>query len=268
MDLLIVSDRADQLAQAIQSGFAQLGKRAEILDILTAAQLFTLEIVNGKVAITPDLPLILRPTASEVMQKNFDQSFHHGESLSTLWAVAAACQSRVLNRPTPRSMWGLTSFSTVLTHYRAQLELEMPEQFTLNPPVLNPPVLKPQTQAQHQWYLQDMGTFETTVATENPPGQGPYRARQAFRDRHYEMVVVLANRAWRSTQVPLDFLNLESRSIQLLRNLDLEFGVVIWSIQPDLTACTIAKVEPFPTFAQVELVWHDLLISLYEEIFG
>jgi len=262
MDLLIVSDRMDQLAQAIQAGFAQLGKQVEILDTLTAAQLFTLKIVNGKVAITPDIPIILRPTDANSMDHDFDQSFHQGEALSTLWAAAAVCESRVLNRPTPKSMWGLTSASSVLTHHRAQLALKTQERFTLNVPVFDT------QQPDQAWYLQDFGTFETTAATDTPIGHGPYRARLAFGDRNYEIVVVLADKAWRLTQARLDALNLESQSIQLLRNLDLDFGVVIWSVSPDLTTSEIAKVEPFPTFDQVELVWHDLLIGLYEELFG
>jgi hypothetical protein len=258
MDLLIVGEPTDTLAQEIVSYLTKIGKEAVILDAMSAAQLFTIEIANGKATVTPDLPIILRMTAPELIREDLDETFQYGEALSTLYAVATICNSPVLNRPNPRNLWGEVALSSVLTQVRANLTPDTQEIFTLHPPNLtaeNP---------QQQWYLQDLGTYQTTLASKLPSKGGPFRARLSWANPGYEIVVVLANRAWRTTQVPLDGLELERQSISLLRNLDLNFGVVIWSIDSDLTQASIARIEPFPTFAQVQLIWSELATNLYE----
>jgi hypothetical protein len=258
VDLIIVGEAEDSLAQAIADTFTKLGKEVAILDVLSAAQLFTVEIINGKVSVTPDLPIILRVASPQLIRNNFDETFQYEEALSTLWAVTAACNSPVLNRPNPRSMWGQVAFSSVLTQVRANLTPDTQEIFTLHPPKLTA------DDPQQQWYLQDLGTYQTTLASEKPQGNGPFRARLMLANSGYEIVVVLANRAWHTTQVPLAHLELERQSIALLRNLDLNFGLVIWSINSDRDRANIARIETFPTFAQVELIWSELAISLYE----
>ena len=258
MDLLIVGEAEDSLAQAIADTFAKLGKEVVILDVLSAAQLFTVEIINGKVSVTPDLPIILRVASPQLIRTNFDETFQYEEALSTLWAVAAACNSPVLNRPNPRSMWGQVAFSSVLTQVRANLTPDTQEIFSRHP--LNLTSEDPQ----QQWYLQDLGTYQTTLASETPQGNGPFRSRQMLANSGYEMVIVLANRAWRTTQVALDRLELERQSISLLRNLDLDFGIVIWSINNERDRASIARIEAFPSFAQVEPIWSELVMSLDE----
>lgn len=293
IDFLIVGSPDDLLSQAIQQDFAQRGKKVSVLEPMAAAQLFTVAIRHGQVRVSPDLPMLLRPTTPDLMQPDFDHAFHHGEALSTLWAVAAACQSPVLNRPTPKSLWGLTSVSTVLTQQRAKLPVDTEECFTGHrPSKIDLPVdwqvdlpadlpadlnsisgngssSRPDSrQPEQAWFIQDMGNFSVTQAPAVPSGHGPYRSRHTYRQGRYEQVVVLVDRAWRSTQVPLGELGLERRSIELLRKLELDFGVVIWNVTPDLAAATLAKVEIFPTLEQVGWVWDQLSARLYQEIFG
>lgn len=258
MDLLIVGASTDSLAQAIVDTFAQFGKEVVILDLLSAAQLFTLEITKGKVSVTPDLPIILRLASPQLIRNNFDETFQYEEALSTLWAVTAACNSPVLNRGNSRSMWGENALSGVLTQVRAHLIPDTQEIFSLHPLKLS------SDNPQQQWYLQDLGTYQTSVASQTPQGNGPFRSRLSLANPGYEMVVVLANRAWRTTQVSLEHLDLEQQSISLLRKLNLNFGIVIWSITNDQTQASIARIEAFPSFAQVELIWSELGLSLYE----
>lgn len=258
MDLLIVGEAEDSLAQAIADTFTKLGKEVAILDVLSAAQLFTVEIINGKVSVTPDLPIILRVASPQLIRTNFDETFQYEEALSTLWAVTAACNSSVLNRPNPRSMWSQVAFSSVLTQVRANLTPDTQEIFSRYP--LNLTSEDPQ----QQWYLQDLGTYQTTLASETPQGNGPFRSRQMLAHSGYEMVIVLANRAWRTTQVALDHLELEQQSISLLRKLDLDFGIVTWSINKDRDRASMARIEAFPSFAQVESIWPELVMSLHE----
>ena len=261
MDLLIVGNETDPFAQAIQSDFAAQGKTTRILGVLEAAQLFTLNISSGQIQITPDVPMILRPPTSP--PDDADNAFQHAEALSTLWATAAACQSPVLNRPTPKDMFGAVSFSTVLTQHRARSPIDTQEKLTSQLP--NQLVSTEYPQA---WFTQDLDSYDVAAAPAKPKGNGPYRTRQTYREGSYEKVVVLKDNAWRSTQVKLPALELEGDSIQILRNLDLDFGVITWNIAADLQAATIARIDPFPSLEQVSLVWTDLKDSLYQEMFG
>ena len=227
MDLLIVGESTDSLAQVIVDTFAQFGKEVVVLDLLAAAQLFTIEISKGKVIVTPDLPIILRIASPQLIRKNFDETFQYEEALSTLWAVTASCNSPVLNRGNSRSLWGENALSSVLTQVRAHLIPDTQEIFSLHPLKLT------SAHPQQQWYLQDLGTYKTSEASQTPPGNGPFRSRLSLANPGYEMVVVLANQAWRTTQVSLEHLELERQSISLLRKLNLNFGIVIWSITND-----------------------------------
>jgi hypothetical protein len=259
MDLLIVGEATDGFAIAIVEAFAEFGKVAIILDVMSAAQLFTIEITQGQAVVSPDLPMILRVASPELLRNNFDDTFQYEEAFSTILAVAAICHSPVLNRPNPRNMWGDVPLSSVLTQFRAEVTPDTQEIFTLHSSID-----LTATNSQQQWYTQDLGTYRTTLASASPPGNGPFRHRLSLADPDYEIVVVLADRAWRTTQVPLEHLELERQSISLLRNLNLDFGIVIWSINRAFTQATIARIETFPSFPRVELVWSELAMSLHE----
>jgi hypothetical protein len=264
MDLLIVGNPQDKLAQVIASDFAKTNKQVVIRDLLQASQLFTLEVRHGEVHISPEIPIILRPLATDLVQKNFDQSFHQGEALSTLWAITTVTSAPVLNRPTPHNMWGLLSQSSVLTQQRATLQPDSEEVFTASFPSSLPAV----EEKSQQWFIQDTTTYQITDLNTLPDGQGPYRSRRVPLKQGYEMVVVLKNQAWRSTELDLTHLELESRSIQLLQNLKLDFGVVLWGINESLTEITLAKVDAFPSFEQIGLVWPEFIVHLHKVLFS
>ncbi|AFY31477.1 hypothetical protein [Calothrix sp. PCC 7507] len=261
MDLVIVGDRSDFLAIAVVNLAKEQGFVAEILDVCAAAQLFTVSIDSGCAIVTPDIPLLLRMPAPSTIREDFDASFQYGECLATLWAAAALMKSTVINRPTPFSAWGRASNSTVLTEVRAGLSPEGMEVFSLHPPA------PAQQLVNQQWYLQDMTTFTDTPWPEIPGGEGPYRAYYSDSEPAYEMVVVLGEQAWRSTTAPLEHLQLESRSISVMKPLDITFGVVIWSISPDLDHAVLFRVNPFPSLQQVQFVWHSLAPALIQAFF-
>ncbi|BAZ09983.1 hypothetical protein NIES4071_17970 [Calothrix sp. NIES-4071] len=71
-----------------------------------------------------------------------------------------------------------------------------------------------------QWYLQDLISYNTAAYPEIPEGVGPFRATWVDSNLEYEIVIVLEDKAWRCTNVGLEHLQLEEKTISLLRNLD------------------------------------------------
>ncbi|QSJ14639.1 hypothetical protein JYQ62_22350 [Nostoc sp. UHCC 0702] len=261
MDLIIVGDRGDRFAIEVVNLAKQKGFVAEILDVCEAAQLFTVSIDSGCAIVTPDIPLVLRMSAPSAIRQDFDTSFQYGECLATLWAAAALMKSTVINRPTPFSAWGRAANSSVLTQVRAGLTPEGTEIFSLHPPT------PPQELVNQQWNVQDLTTFIDTPWPEIPEGEGPYRAYYSDFDPAYEMVVVLGEQAWRCTTASLEHLQLENQSIAMIKQLEMTFGVVIWSISPNLNNSTLFRVNPFPSMQQVQFVWHSLAPALIDILF-
>lgn len=261
MDLIIVGDRADRFSIEVVEIAKQTGYVAAILDVFEAGQLFSVSIDSGCAVVTPDLPMLLRMSSPSAMRTDFDTSFQYGECLATLWAAAALSKSTVLNRPTPSSFWGRSSNSSVLTKLRAGLSEEEIEVFSLHP------TAPPTELANQQWYVQDLTTYTTTAWPNIPEGEGPYRAYYSDPDPAYEMVVVLGDQAWRCTTALLEHLELEQKSISIIKKLELTFGVVIWSISPDFENAALFRVNPFPSMQQVQFVWPALAPALLEALF-
>ncbi|MBN3888102.1 MAG: hypothetical protein HWQ43_02590 [Nostoc sp. JL31] len=126
----------------------------------------------------------------------------------------------------------------------------------------------PQALLNKQWYLQDLTTYNTAAYPEIPEGVGPFRASWVSTNLEYEIVVVLEDKAWRCTNTSLEHLQLEEKSISLLRNLDLVFGTVTWSIDSNLESANIARINPYPSLEEIQFVWSDFAPALLETIFS
>ncbi len=260
MDLLIVSDSADRLAIETVELAQEQGRTAAILDVLEAAQLFSIGIDGNQVVVTPEIPLFLRLPAPSMLRKSFDAEFQLSEGLATLWAAAALTHAPVINRPRIDTLSGYVSSSAVLTELRAGITTRALEIFSSE--ALPPPV--PSVQS---WYLQDVVTHCTTPWPKLPEGQGPYRARYADIEPAYEAVVVLESQSWRCTMAPLEHLALEEKSVHVIHKLGLSFGAVIWSIPYDLSHGVLVYVDPFPPMNVVKFVWLGLGPALLEAFF-
>lgn len=258
MDLIIVGVRDDQFSTEFAAFAQQNGYSASILDSCEAAQLFSISIDSGQATVMPNLPMLIRTTSTPPVREDFDRSFQSGECFATLWAAAALNQALVLNRPTTHSFWGRISYSPELTKWRAGLREDTVEIFASQAP---PP---PTERFNHQWYLQDVGTHEIEAWNTLPDGKGPYRARWSKPNPTYEIVVVLNEKTWRCTTAAIDHLDLEQKSIKLLQRLDLSFASVVWNVSHDVQSATLVRVDPFPSFQQIQFVWSSLAPALLE----
>ncbi|PAX52576.1 hypothetical protein [Brunnivagina elsteri] len=262
MDLLIVGSSDDSFCVEVSELVKQKGYTTGILDVCDAARLFSISIADRKSQVTPDIPVILRIPSPATIRTSFDDSFMYGECLATLWAATTLSKSIVINRPTANSLWGNVSYSSTLTKLRAGYSNSSVEIFSSQIPS------SPQALLNKQWCLQDLATYDTSFYPQIPNDIGPFRASWVDSNLDYEIVVVLDDKAWRCTNVGLEHLRLEEKSISLLRNLDLVFGTITWSIESNLEKASVARINPYPSLEEIQFVWSAFAPALLETIFS
>lgn len=268
-ELIVVADPQDEVAVEVTAFVTESGHRAELLDVFDAAQLFTVEVRDGTAAVTPELPMFLRPPEPPLRRTGFDAEFQLRECLAQLWAVAALTRAPVINRPAPGGPGSLVSYSAALTELRAGLAAGPAEILASRPPA--PPVPPPWEAA--RWWIQDRDAGRAMPWTASPDGAedtaglGPFRARWSDPDPVFEGVVVLAGRAWRCSGADLDELGLEERSVAIAGRLGLTLAALTWRVAPDLSGAALVGVEPFPALEQLRMVWLGFGPRLLEVLF-
>jgi hypothetical protein len=258
LDLIIVADTKDELAQEVAKSSLECGQKTRILDPYSAAQIFSISVEGKQTVVEPDIPLFLRIPSPPLIRKNFDLAFYNGEILATLWSVGASLRSPCINRPTFYGVYGRSSIYTSINEFRALSKIEK-EIFSRN-------VCTPDENNTGRLAVQDTFTYDTSYYPAIPNGVGPYRSRNLDNYSSYEIVVVVNESALRSTSVPLEHLELEKKSLTIFRRLCITFGVIIWYISDDRSLATIASIDSFPTMKHVQYVWPFVRKSLMESL--
>jgi hypothetical protein len=249
LDLLLIADRRDPVATLVTAEARRHDRHLVAMEHEDAGRLFTLAGENGETRVEPDLPMLLRPTAPPIPNRDSDAVFLAGESLATLWAAASLARSPVLNRPSARGFEGSWSSSGAITERRARTQM-VPELYARAQTDAAPP-------DRRAWAVEDMrGRTRRWIGADT--GDAPYRARPVIEDEGYERVIVLNGQAWRSTTLELDSFGLETRSIEIARNLGLGFIAVTWGLDARLETARLARIDPYPRVDQIFPVWADL----------
>jgi hypothetical protein len=260
-DVFVVASTDDALAQAFVRACDRRGHSAEILDVDRAARRFTIAVDDGVVRVEPEAGLFLRIPPPPAIRPSFDEAFLSGECFAMLFAAAALGAAPVVNPPYRGSLNGRLTHSSAVTALRVGAGPVTQEVFASSVP--EPPGEGPA----QSWCVQDLSTFGTATWPFATDGGGPFRARWADADRAYEMIVVLDATAWRTSRVDLRALRLESRSVDLVARLGLRFAVVTWAVSASLEAADVARVDPYPSLAQVRPVWPEVGEALVTAFF-
>ncbi|MGH6882639.1 hypothetical protein [Hypericibacter sp.] len=249
MDLLIVADRRDPVATLLAAEAKRHDRRMVAMEHEEAGRLFSIAGEAQETRILPDLPMLIRPTAPPIPNRDSDAAFLAGESMATLWTAATLARSPVLNRPSHRGFEAGWSSSGAITERRAGTDMA-PEIYARAQTDAGPPDRRP-------WAVEDMrGRTRRWVGADT--GNAPYRARPVIEDEAYERVIVLEGQAWRCTTLSLDGFDLEARSIAIAGNLGLGFVAVTWGLDPKLEQARLARIDPYPRVDQIIPVWEDL----------
>jgi hypothetical protein len=248
-DLLLIADRRDPVATLVAAEARRHDRQMVAMAHVEAGRLFSIAGEAQETRVLPDLPMLMRPAAPPIPNRDSDATFLAGESLATLWTAAALARSPVLNRPSPRGFEAGWSSSGAITERRAQTEMA-PEIYARAQSDAGPPDARP-------WAVEDMrGRTRRWVGADT--GDAPYRARPVIEDEAYERVIVLNGHARRCPTLSLDGFDLEARSIAIAGNLGLGFAVVTWGFDPQLEQARLARIDPYPRIDQIIPVWKDL----------
>jgi hypothetical protein len=255
LKLLAIADSRDQLAVEFVYLANRAGRKAQIISPEEATALFSVEVGSGDAMVEPIIPLFVRITSPPPLRESFFSSFRMGEVAGMLWAIAALIKAPCVNRPTEHGFAGQLSPSSAITQLRAGIRSPDSEIFSRTPPSLLPGVT---------YAIQDTATNDTTLLPALPEGTGPYRVRLADPELKYELVTAVGRRAWRMTSVSLDHLDLENRSISILRNLRLLFATITWSIVGNAEHAVLVRVDCYPNLQQVSYAWPAIGEALME----
>lgn len=253
-DLLIISEPHDQLAQEFFKYVRHAGRKPVKLTFPGAAKFFTISLNSNNSVVEPDIPIFLRPPLIQRTRKSFCNDFSNSEYLATIWSACHMTNSPCVNRPSLYGFSGRISTCTTITERRAGRPALVQEIYS---------DIVSQADSKRNLCLEDTKTFDTAILPNTPKGSGPYRMR-SIHGEFYEFVVVVGKSAFRVSEVPLNGLNLEARSIRIIKNLQLTFGIVVWSISSDLVEANVSRIEPFPSLDQVHYVWSTTAQALEE----
>lgn len=256
MDLLVVGEPDDPVASAIVSFALSRGRRAILLNHDQAARLFTLSNGPDGAQVEPDVPMVLRPRAPPPAKATADETFLRGEAWATLWAAAALATSPVLNRPGAFGAEGRWSVSGAIIDRRAHApggaELHLAARGGAKPPDSRPWAIEATGRPARRWRGPVTGALG--------------RARPILEDERYERVIVLDDKAWRSSTVDLAALTLETRSIAAAAQLGLAFAAVTWGVGTDHAVARLARIDPYPSLEQLWPVWSDVAPALMSRL--
>ena len=255
IDFLVIADSRDQFAAAITKEASYRGYVAQHLDFMSAGRIFSIEMTGATYIVHPGYPVLLRPPIALPLGSDSDTLFHFSECVAAIWSAVALSHSKVISRPGRYGLAGRCSFSSALTEMRAGCFQNRPEVFASSPAMLSG--------LDSEWAVQNQTSFIIkTLGELEPNTPGPLRSRPVDLDEGYELVVVLEQQAWRISIVGLEHLKLESRSIELVAHLDLNFAVVVWAVNKTLSSARIARVEPWPSLNLIFPVASEVLLAV------
>ena len=113
-EVLIVAHADDGVAVRVRQALEKRGQAVAHLDGTAAARRLTIHVKPGATAVTPALPMFVRPSAwwCDRQIEDPDERFLRAEAYAAFWAAAALCPAPVINRPGPqgfvqRMTWGM-----------------------------------------------------------------------------------------------------------------------------------------------------------------
>lgn len=253
LDILLIGEKSDKLLQLLSDELIHSGYKIDFLNYFKASQLFTITF-DKTISVFPDIPIFIRYSSFQPQRSDYDTTFHYRECLTTLWTVCFLVNSTCINRPTKQDFLGNFKFSTALNEILASGTCRSRE-------IYSDTSLALENTSTMGWSIKELGSEETSLYPDYYDS-GPFMHKWTYLNLVYEMVVVVGNLSWRLSKERLSITNLEIDSIKICRNLNLQFGIVIWAISPDKKDAILVKINPFPSIYEIRPVWPEVSRSL------
>jgi hypothetical protein len=256
-DVLIIAREDDEVAVRLQHALAARGKSVSSLDGPAAARRFTISSRSNSVAVTPAVPLFIRPSAWWTQPPDgTDEAFLRHEEYATLWAAAALSAAPVINRPTATGTVGRLTWGSIA----ALLDLREPGTEEIHSS--GPEVLRDSDEC--LWG--EDATYVSAPISALRPGV-PLRARRLNPAALYEIITIVGARAFPATKDPRSAeLNLAGHSLKLAAKLGIHFATVTWAL--DDNTATPVRVNASPDDSDIRYAWQEVAEALCEDLAG
>lgn len=240
----LVGSEADGMLSAVHASCRRRGVEARRQHPREFALSISIGVDGPSADVAPRCAAMIRPEfegAEGAEDADLDADFMRSERRTQLEAFAALSPLPVVNRPARADVFRGPVVAT------AGLRPEAAGRFAGRVPSERfVSELDPDGAG---WEFQDLSSFRTGRLSEHPQPDRPYRLRKARSEAApYVTVVVVGDRAWSiddylgaSTAIQLD-------SIDLARELGLDFCCVTWQGSLARDDLTIARVDPYPSY--------------------
>ncbi len=247
--IAIVAENDDRFALS----FASFLRKRDIPHFKTTVEEFTRKITiihdQGVLKISPAYSILLRPLSNSPGLLSEEARFIKNEEFGMIWSIGALNHLPVVNRP---NEWGLgknMSISTVVTERRINHQSLNHERFWHGTETLD---------LGHMLH-QDLYNWQT-VPTPDPVGY--YRSRINEYCIGWEQVIVVGDKAFRTSTVLMEQDDLEEKSLEITKRLDLSFATLTWGICEEGRSHVLSRINPFPSIYECMPVWDEICESL------
>lgn len=259
--VVIVASADDPVARRTAQALERRGRDALLLDGPSASRLFTIRVSGRGLEVTPELPLLIRPSAwwTELPRTEPDERFAVAESYSALWSVAALSPRPVINRPNGGGWPSDLTAGTIRPLATAGPGQELAEVCASSP--AHAAIGDPDPAGLMLW---GKNAEHLTGPVSSLPEGIPLRARPVDPAASYEIITVVGDRAISATADPRTLqLELPERSVQIARQAGLHFAAVTWSVGAEAIP---VRLSAHPTEAELRYSWAEVEDALCTDL--
>jgi hypothetical protein len=257
-EILIVAGPEDGLALKLHSLLETKGRRAQVLDGMSAARLFTIRVREGTTTVTPALPMFLRASAwwtANIEDLSSDERFLRMEAYNTLWAAACLSSAPVINRPSPDASAPRLTWGSLCSLAPAETWGDEPEIYASGPELIE--------DSEDAVWGED-SEFAVAQISQLPRG-APLRARRVDARALYEIITVVGDRAFPATADPRTTeLQLPAQSLQIAQRVGVQFATITWSVSGDRAAPV--RLNTAPELNEIRYSWNEVSEALYADL--
>jgi hypothetical protein len=238
--IVVLASTEDRLATRVARAVEDRGRTALYLDGPAAARLFTVKVDGAAGKVTPELPMFVRNSAwwRSKAPTSADERFIVGENYSMVWAVTALCPATVINRPSRNGWVDHFTPGTIAPLVDGEVPQGLTEVYASSPAVVGLGTKQAGDLASGGPATASLPWGKNVDQATGPVGDlapgTPLRARLVDPDALYEVVTVVGERAFASTNDPrTKELRLVERSTSLAAKAGLHFATVTWAVHAD-----------------------------------
>jgi hypothetical protein len=203
------------------------------------------------------VPLLLRLPLAPPAWATGETHFHRAEICSLVWGAAALTPAPVVNRPDGFGFAGRSAWSINVVRSRAGIALLEPEVVASHAPQPLGP--------DDEWWLERQADGAVFPWAKRRASGGPYRASRIRPDFTLHNIIVAGGQAWGDLPANITT-DLRAKSVQICAALNITFATVTWRWHAADNTGVFARLNPYPTLAEIDSFWMEVGDQLLLEL--